>query len=73
MQDGGPGIASGRIPRLTGRFHRIDAARSRAAGRGLSIVRHALRRRDTLLASDSALGRGACFTVAFSAHRLRAG
>jgi two-component system phosphate regulon sensor histidine kinase PhoR len=52
VQDGGPGIASGHIPRPTGRFHRVDAARSCAAGLGLSTVKYALQRHDAMLVPE---------------------
>jgi two-component system phosphate regulon sensor histidine kinase PhoR len=74
VRDSGPGIAPEHIPRLTERFYRVDSARSRATGGtglGLSIVKHVLQRHGAVLAIDSVLGQGACFTVTFPADRLK--
>jgi two-component system phosphate regulon sensor histidine kinase PhoR len=59
--DTGDGIAPEHIPRLTERFYRIDAARSRDAGGtglGLAIVKHIVERHRGSLEIKSALGQG---------------
>jgi two-component system phosphate regulon sensor histidine kinase PhoR len=66
VRDEGEGIAQEHIPRLTERFYRIDAARSRAVGGtglGLAIVKHIIGRHRGLLDIESELGKGSCFTV----------
>jgi two-component system phosphate regulon sensor histidine kinase PhoR len=68
VRDTGPGIASRHIPRLTERFYRVDASRSRATGGtglGLAIVRHVLEHYGARLQIVSAPGRGSSFTCRF--------
>ena len=76
VQDSGVGIAEHDIPRLTERFYRVDAARSRQSGGtglGLAIVKHVLERHDALLEITSQLGIGSTFSCDFpSAAILRA-
>jgi two-component system phosphate regulon sensor histidine kinase PhoR len=64
VRDNGPGIAPEHIPRLTERFYRIDAGRSRekgGTGLGLAIVKHALARYDGNLVIESDLNKGSLF------------
>ncbi|HWU68137.1 MAG TPA: phosphate regulon sensor histidine kinase PhoR [Stenotrophobium sp.] len=74
VSDTGIGIAVQDMPRLTERFYRVDASRSRATGGtglGLSIVRHALERHDGRLEIRSELGKGSTFTCHFPGKRVR--
>ena len=60
-RDTGDGIAPDHLPRLTERFYRIDAARSRDAGGtglGLAIVKHIVERHRGSLEIKSTPGRG---------------
>jgi two-component system phosphate regulon sensor histidine kinase PhoR len=73
--DQGPGIAREHIPRLTERFYRVDASRSRATGGtglGLAIVKHVVQRHDGELLITSEPGKGSQFRVVLPAHRVRA-
>ena len=73
VQDSGIGIASEHIPRLTERFYRVDAGRSRdvgGSGLGLAIVKHALQRHEASLQIQSVEGRGSTFTCHFPANRI---
>lgn len=66
VRDRGEGIAREHIPRLTERFYRVDAKRSRergGTGLGLAIVKHILLRHRGWLSIDSVLGEGSTFTV----------
>lgn len=66
VRDHGQGIAREHIPRLTERFYRVDAARSRllgGTGLGLAIVKHIVSHHRGALEIDSALGEGSVFTV----------
>jgi two-component system phosphate regulon sensor histidine kinase PhoR len=61
VTDDGPGIAREHIPRLTERFYRVDAGRSRAAGGtglGLAIVKHIVshHRGQLLIESEPGVG-----------------
>lgn len=70
VTDQGAGIAAAHIPRLTERFYRVDAGRSRAdggTGLGLAIVKHALARHDGQLDITSTPGKGSTFTCRFPA------
>lgn len=74
VQDNGAGIAEEHLARLTERFYRVDAGRSRDAGGtglGLSIVKHILNRHGGELLISSALGRGSTFSAQFPANRAR--
>ena len=64
--DFGPGIPREHIPRLTERFYRVDAARSRelgGTGLGLAIVKHIVNRHRGRLNVTSEIGRGSTFSV----------
>ncbi len=66
FRDYGPGIAEEHIPRITERFYRIDAEKSRVkngTGLGLAIVKHILTRHDGRLVVRSKSGEGASFIV----------
>lgn len=70
--DQGEGIAREHLPRLTERFYRVDAARSRAVGGtglGLAIVKHLVARHRGVLTIDSTPGEGSQFTVYLPAAR----
>lgn len=70
VSDDGPGIAPEHLPRLTERFYRVDAARSRekgGTGLGLAIVKHILNRHRGELEISSEVGRGSRFTVVLEA------
>jgi len=66
IADEGDGIPREHLPRLTERFYRVDAARSRqlgGTGLGLAIVKHIVNRHRGALVIDSEVGRGSVFTV----------
>lgn len=71
VQDDGDGIPAIHIPRLTERFYRVDAARSRergGTGLGLAIVKHIVSRHRGRLAIESAPGQGSRFSVVLPAE-----
>ena len=73
VEDNGQGIAPEHIERLTERFYRVDAGRSRekgGTGLGLSIVKHILGRHEGTLEIDSKVGLGSAFICSFPAHRV---
>jgi two-component system phosphate regulon sensor histidine kinase PhoR len=73
VRDTGIGIAREHIPRLTERFYRVDAGRSRSmggSGLGLAIVKHALQRHGATLGVESEEGVGSTFTCHFPAERI---
>ena len=75
VSDTGMGIPAEYIPRLTERFYRVDAGRSRStggSGLGLAIVRHVLQRHGATLEVQSTLGSGSTFTCHFPPERIRA-
>jgi two-component system phosphate regulon sensor histidine kinase PhoR len=66
VADQGEGIAKEHIPRLTERFYRVDAARSRelgGTGLGLAIVKHIVNRHRGSLDIESTPGKGSRFTL----------
>jgi two-component system phosphate regulon sensor histidine kinase PhoR len=68
--DNGPGIEAQHIPRLTERFYRVDAGRSRDAGGtglGLAIVKNVMERHGGRLEIHSQLGKGSTFSCIFPA------
>ena len=68
VTDAGEGIAREHLARLTERFYRVDAGRSRrmgGTGLGLAIVKHIVQRHRARLAIESEPGRGSTFTVTF--------
>ncbi|HWJ05250.1 MAG TPA: phosphate regulon sensor histidine kinase PhoR [Steroidobacteraceae bacterium] len=73
VRDTGIGIPADLIPRLTERFYRVDAGRSRklgGSGLGLAIVKHALQRHGAQLEIESVEGRGSTFTCHFPSQRV---
>ena len=66
VADRGPGIAREHLPRVTERFYRVDAARSRESGGtglGLAIVKHIVERHRGTLEIKSIVGEGTSVTV----------
>ncbi len=66
VSDEGEGIPAELIPRLTERFFRVDAGRSRAlggTGLGLAIVKHIVERHRGRLEIESHLGVGTTFSI----------
>ena len=71
VADHGDGIAPEHLPRLTERFYRVDAGRSRAAGGtglGLAIVKHVVERHRGRLDIASTLGKGTTVSILLPAH-----
>lgn len=72
ISDSGSGIEPEHIPRLTERFFRVDAGRSRedgGVGLGLAIVKHILERHDAWLEVESEVGVGSRFSCRFNSKR----
>jgi two-component system, OmpR family, phosphate regulon sensor histidine kinase PhoR len=66
VTDRGPGIPREHLPRVTERFYRVDAARSRESGGtglGLAIVKHIVERHRGSLDIKSTVGIGTSVTV----------
>lgn len=66
VHDHGEGIPREHLARLTERFYRVDAARSRelgGTGLGLAIVKHIVNRHRGTLSIDSVLSQGSTFTI----------
>ena len=71
--DSGIGVPQELIPRLTERFYRVDAGRSRSqggSGLGLAIVKHAVQRHGGHLDVYSVEGKGSTFACTFPPERL---
>jgi two-component system phosphate regulon sensor histidine kinase PhoR len=74
--DDGPGIAAEHLPRIFERFYRVDKARSRelgGTGLGLAIVKHLAEGMGATISVESALGKGARFTVTVPSGEEHAG
>ncbi len=72
--DTGPGIPERHLSRLTERFYRADADRSRdkgGTGLGLAIVKHVLQRHQATLTIESELQVGSTFRCSFPESRIR--
>lgn len=70
VRDNGPGISNEHIPRITERFYRVDAGRSRqkgGTGLGLAITKHVLAKHQTYLQIKSIVGEGSEFYILFEA------
>ena len=73
VTDTGEGVAAEHLPRLTERFYRVDAGRSRekgGTGLGLAIVKHVLQNHGARLEVESEVGKGSCFRCIFPDGRL---
>ena len=73
VRDTGIGIPAEHLPRLTERFYRVDAGRSRkmgGSGLGLAIVKHALQRHGARLEVQSIEGQGSTFSCHFPPERV---
>ncbi len=73
VRDHGQGITRDHLPRLTERFYRVDAARSRAlggTGLGLAIVKHIISHHRGSFEIESEPGQGSVFTVHLPAAPL---
>ena len=69
VRDDGIGIAAQHVSRLTERFYRVDAGRSRehgGTGLGLAIVKHVLDRHEACLDIESQPGKGSVFRCVFA-------
>jgi len=74
VRDGGIGIETEHIPRLTERFYRVDSSRSRGTGGtglGLSIVKHVVQRHGGELKITSEPGKGSTFAILVPAARVK--
>jgi two-component system, OmpR family, phosphate regulon sensor histidine kinase PhoR len=74
VNDTGAGISQEHLPRLTERFYRVDASRSRESGGtglGLAIVKHVVQRHGGELQISSTLGKGSTFCFTLPHYRVR--
>ena len=72
VRDTGPGIPRQHLPRITERFYRVSAGRSRGSGGtglGLAIVKHVLNVHQARLEIESEPGRGSTFPCVFPPER----
>lgn len=72
VEDTGEGISAEHLPRLTERFYRVDAGRSRkrgGTGLGLAIVKHVLQHHEAELQIISRVGSGSRFICRFPEAR----
>jgi two-component system phosphate regulon sensor histidine kinase PhoR len=75
IEDTGIGIEKKHLDRLTERFYRVDAGRSRregGTGLGLAIAKHVLDRHEARLEIESQPGHGSRFCCHFPPSRLAA-
>lgn len=73
VRDTGEGIASEHLDRITERFYRVSADRSRESGGtglGLAIVKHILVRHQAKLEITSEIGKGSTFRCVFPSSRI---
>ncbi|MCG3201852.1 MAG: Phosphate regulon sensor protein PhoR [Gammaproteobacteria bacterium] len=73
VEDNGIGIPDLHLPRITERFYRAEAGRSRhsgGTGLGLSIVKHVLHRHAATLHIESVIGKGSLFRCDFPPGRV---
>jgi two-component system, OmpR family, phosphate regulon sensor histidine kinase PhoR len=73
VSDTGHGIPAQHIPRITERFYRVSASRSRetgGTGLGLSIVKHVLNLHHGRLSIESDVGRGSTFACHFGPESM---
>jgi two-component system phosphate regulon sensor histidine kinase PhoR len=71
--DTGIGISAEHLPRITERFYRVDAGRTReqgGSGLGLAIVKHALQLHGGWLQVESVEDKGSTFTCHFPPSRV---
>ncbi len=72
VEDSGIGIPAEHLPRLTERFYRVDAGRSRekgGTGLGLAIVRHVVNHHGAEFTVQSQQGVGSTFSITFPPQR----
>lgn len=73
VTDSGIGIPAQHLNRVTERFYRVDAGRSRDAGGtglGLAIVKHVLNRHNAQLHIESVLNQGSTFSCHFDSEQI---
>src|SRR5258708_26749297 len=72
VTDTGTGIPEHELPRLFGRFHRVEDARGRTyegSGIGLALVQELARLHGGTVRAESTFGRGSCFIVSIPLGR----